>query len=418
MHIESVDWDDAAAVALREAMAEEVALRYPDRFNDRNGVDAGDVVYTGVVYTADGQPVGHAALRRLGEDLELKRMYIVPAHRGTGVSTALLAAVEEAAVRLGGRRLLLQTGDRQPEAVRLYEKTGYTRIPIFPPYETQTYSFCFEKVLRPVRTATTVITGGTDGIGRALAGTYLGRGHHVVAIGTNQEKGTAFLRAADEAGAGDRVMFLRADLSLVAGNRGVIDRITERYAAIDVLILGARFHRSTRVETADGLESNFALYYLSRYLLSHGLAGLLQRAEQPVVLNFGGVGLTGPVRWDDLQLRHDYPGTGALGHSAALCDLLGARFAEEYGIPYVLNHPGVVATSFAGEYDAATAAHVEGLRNSGKPVAEAVAQILPFLDAPPAGLTAVLEGRRIPFAADPGDAARLDDITRKLLAAL
>ncbi|MFF5235236.1 GNAT family N-acetyltransferase [Dactylosporangium sp. NPDC000521] len=147
MHVESVGWDDAAAVTLREAMAAEMRLRYPDRFNDRNGVDADTVVYTGVAYTGDRQPVGHAALRRLGTDLELKRMYIVPSHRGTGVSVALLAAVEQAALRLGGRRLLLQTGDRQPDAVRLYEKTGYTRIPIFPPYETQTYSFCFEKVL-------------------------------------------------------------------------------------------------------------------------------------------------------------------------------------------------------------------------------------------------------------------------------
>ncbi|UAC01738.1 GNAT family N-acetyltransferase [Dactylosporangium vinaceum] len=129
-------------------MAAEMQLRYPDRFNDRNGVDADTVVYTGVAYTADREPVGHAALRRLGADLELKRMYIVPSHRGTGVSVALLVAVEQAAARLGGQRLLLQTGDRQPDAVRLYEKTGFTRIPIFPPYETQTYSLCFQKILQ------------------------------------------------------------------------------------------------------------------------------------------------------------------------------------------------------------------------------------------------------------------------------
>ncbi|MEU7870334.1 SDR family NAD(P)-dependent oxidoreductase [Dactylosporangium sp. NPDC049140] len=264
---------------------------------------------------------------------------------------------------------------------------------------------------------TAIVTGGTDGIGRALADVYLSRGHDVLVVGTNAEKGDAFLRAAGSA-AGDRARFLRADLSLVAGNRHVIDWITERYATIDVLILGARFHRSTRVETADGFESNFALYYLSRYLLSHGLADPLRRAEHPVVLNFGGAGLTGPVRWDDLQLHRDYPGTGALGHSAALCDLLGVHFTEVYAVPCVLNHPGVVATSFAGEYDAATAAHVDGLRTSGKPVAEAVAQILPFLDAPSPGLTAVLEGRRIAFTADSAGAARLDDITRKLLAGL
>jgi GNAT superfamily N-acetyltransferase len=147
VHVESVDWHDAAAVALREAMTAELRVRYADRFDDRVGVEAGTVVYTGVAYTAERLPVGHAALRRLGEDLELKRMYVVPAHRGTGVSVALLAAAEQAAARLGAHRLLLHTGDRQPDAVRLYEKSGYTRVPVFPPYETQSCSLCFQKVL-------------------------------------------------------------------------------------------------------------------------------------------------------------------------------------------------------------------------------------------------------------------------------
>jgi hypothetical protein len=39
------------------------------------------------------------------------------------------------------------TGDRQPDAVRLYEREGYTPIPIFPPYEELPFSRCFEKVL-------------------------------------------------------------------------------------------------------------------------------------------------------------------------------------------------------------------------------------------------------------------------------
>ncbi|MFC1411847.1 SDR family NAD(P)-dependent oxidoreductase [Streptacidiphilus sp. N1-12] len=272
--------------------------------------------------------------------------------------------------------------------------------------------------------STAVITGGTDGIGRALADSYLQRGHHVLVVGTSPEKGSAFLAAAARSGAGDRARFLRADLSLVAENRRTIDLITETYPAVDVLVLGARYHRSTRVETPDGFESNFALYYLSRFLLSHGLVGHLRRAERATVLNFGGAGLTGPVRWDDLQLRRNYPGTGALGHGGALCDLLGVHFTRSYPdapVSYVLNHPGVVATSFAGEYDRATAAHVDRLRTSGKPASQAVAQILPFLDAPPARLTAVLEGRQVPTdtrAFDPGDAARLHAITEKLLADL
>jgi hypothetical protein len=254
---------------------------------------------------------------------------------------------------------------------------------------------------------TTVITGGTDGIGRALADTYLDRGHDVLVIGTNVAKGNAFLEAAARRGAGERAQFLAADLSVVAENRRVIEGIEKAYPEIDVLILGARYHRSTRAETPDGFESNFALFYLSRY-----------------VLNFGGAGLTGPVRWHDLQLRHAYPGTGALGHGGALCDLLGVDFARTYadtGIHYVINHPGVVSTSFAGEYDAATAAHVAQLRRTGKSVSVAVEQILPFLDAPPARLTAVLEGRQVPTDSrgfDPSQAARLHQVTEKLLADL
>jgi hypothetical protein len=143
-----------------------------------------------------------------------------------------------------------------------------------------------------------------------------------------------------------------------------------------------------------------------------------------VVLNFGGAGLTGPVRWDDLQLRRRYPGTGALGHSAALCDLLGVSFTATHADPpirYVLNHPGVVVTSFSGEYDAETAAQVDLLKVTGKPVTHAVAQTLPFLDAPPARLTAVLEGRRVPTdspAFDLAAAARLHEATERLLAEL
>ncbi|MCU1689491.1 MAG: hypothetical protein JWN20_1419, partial [Jatrophihabitantaceae bacterium] len=106
-----------------------------------------DIAYVGVAYTADGIPVGHAALRWLNGELELKRMFVAATHRGAGVSVALLKAIEEAAVRLGGKRIILQTGDRQPDAVRLYEKFGYTPIPIFAPYEALTYSLCFEKLL-------------------------------------------------------------------------------------------------------------------------------------------------------------------------------------------------------------------------------------------------------------------------------
>jgi GNAT superfamily N-acetyltransferase len=63
------------------------------------------------------------------------------------VARGLLAAAERAARELGAARVILHTGDRQPEAIRLYEREGYTRIPIYPPYTSMTWSTCFEKPL-------------------------------------------------------------------------------------------------------------------------------------------------------------------------------------------------------------------------------------------------------------------------------
>jgi NAD(P)-dependent dehydrogenase (short-subunit alcohol dehydrogenase family) len=69
---------------------------------------------------------------------------------------------------------------------------------------------------------TIVITGGTDGISRAVARACLERGDRVVVVGATPEKGEAFLEAARAAGAGRRAWFIRADLSLLAENRKII----------------------------------------------------------------------------------------------------------------------------------------------------------------------------------------------------
>ena len=158
LHIREVSWTHPDAEALRGEMAAEVGPRYSDRVStaDRaaaNSVDPQSVHLTVVVYANDSgregdelQPVGHATLRWNGADLELKRMFVKPSHRGGGVSTLILDTVEDAARKAGRPRLILQTGDRQPDAVRLYEKSGYSRIPIFSPYEVMPFSNCFEKV--------------------------------------------------------------------------------------------------------------------------------------------------------------------------------------------------------------------------------------------------------------------------------
>jgi putative acetyltransferase len=96
----------------------------------------------------DGAAVGIAALV-LGSDgeAELKRMFVAPEARGAGVATALLTTLEATAAELGVTRLVLETGPRQPDAIALYEKHGYARIPNFGPYINDPLSLCFGKDL-------------------------------------------------------------------------------------------------------------------------------------------------------------------------------------------------------------------------------------------------------------------------------
>ncbi len=142
-----------------------------------------------------------------------------------------------------------------------------------------------------------VVAGGTDGIGRALAEEYLNRGDEVLVIGQNPAKGEAFLEAARGSGAGDRVHFVPADLSLISENERVLDLIGRTFPVLDLLVLCARYHRAVRTETAEGLESTFALFYLSRFLLGHGLAPALARAQNPVILNVAGPGSSAEIPW-------------------------------------------------------------------------------------------------------------------------
>jgi GNAT superfamily N-acetyltransferase len=78
--------------------------------------------------------VGCAGWRAHGEDAELKRMYTALPARGRGVARRMLATIEQSARADGRKRVILETGRRQPEAISLYESSGYHRIEDFGHY--------------------------------------------------------------------------------------------------------------------------------------------------------------------------------------------------------------------------------------------------------------------------------------------
>ena len=80
---------------------------------------------------------------------ELKRMYVRDRFRGLGLAKRMLRHLEQVAFERGGTRMRLETGIHQPEAIGLYEKCGYYRIPPFAAYPpNDPLSLCYEKRLQ------------------------------------------------------------------------------------------------------------------------------------------------------------------------------------------------------------------------------------------------------------------------------
>jgi putative acetyltransferase len=86
--------------------------------------------------THNGTPAGCGGIAIFETFAELKRMYVRPAFRGTGVALALLATLTETAAAKAVPRLRLETGTSQHAAIRFYERAGFRPCPSFPPYDS------------------------------------------------------------------------------------------------------------------------------------------------------------------------------------------------------------------------------------------------------------------------------------------
>jgi GNAT superfamily N-acetyltransferase len=151
VRLEAASWDDADVRRLTTAQQEELRARYDGDSEPGTPPSAADVSVVLVARDDDGTAVGCGALRAQdGGDAEVKRMYVVPAARGRGLSKLLLAGLEDAARSRGWTTLRLETGPRQPEAIALYEGAGYRSIPAFGAYVDAPDAGCslyYERVL-------------------------------------------------------------------------------------------------------------------------------------------------------------------------------------------------------------------------------------------------------------------------------
>ena len=127
----------------------ELRIRDGDESDFYEQFNKSDSIKYAVVLYLNDVAVGCGALRPYKDDvIEVKRMYVPLEHRSKGLATLVLKELEKWAIELGYYHLILETGIRQPEAIRLYNKNGYHSIPNYGQYEGVSSSVCFEKHLK------------------------------------------------------------------------------------------------------------------------------------------------------------------------------------------------------------------------------------------------------------------------------
>ncbi|MGH2873051.1 MAG: GNAT family N-acetyltransferase [Solirubrobacteraceae bacterium] len=146
-----VDVSDPRVVALLDALTSEIAgegYTAQQTFGYTVEQLQGAHVYL-VGARVEGRLVGMGGLELQTERVgELKRFFVAPEHRGTGVADAILNALADHAQARGLEVLRLETGDKQQAAIAFYRRHGFADIPRFGPYVASDTSVCMQRRLR------------------------------------------------------------------------------------------------------------------------------------------------------------------------------------------------------------------------------------------------------------------------------
>lgn len=135
-------------LSLVKHLDKELAIRDGDDhafYNQFNKVDL--IKYVVIAYKND-LAIGCGAIKDYDEKtMEIKRMYVLESHRGTGVASQILKELESWSVLLSKEYCILETGIQQPEAIQLYTKNNFKIIPNYGQYASVINSICFQKSL-------------------------------------------------------------------------------------------------------------------------------------------------------------------------------------------------------------------------------------------------------------------------------
>jgi NAD(P)-dependent dehydrogenase (short-subunit alcohol dehydrogenase family) len=180
---------------------------------------------------------------------------------------------------------------------------------------------------------TVLITGSTDGLGKAVAVKLADMGATILVHGRNEERGNALTDSIKKNTVGC-AKFYRADLASLAEVRKLADAIRKDNKRIDILINNAGIGSANsegakmREVSADGYELRFAVNYLSGYLLTRMLLPTLVNSAPARIVNVASIAQT-PIDFNNVMLERGYDGSRAYGQSKLAQIMFTQDLSEE-----------------------------------------------------------------------------------------
>ncbi|PTT02524.1 hypothetical protein DBR11_04545 [Pedobacter sp. HMWF019] len=191
---------------------------------------------------------------------------------------------------------------------------------------------------------TIVITGGTGGIGHAVAVALAKQGNDIIFQGRDEKKGKKIAEELSKMN-GSTARFIAADVSTVSGIKKLAAAIKQLTSKIDLFIQATGVLNSQRCETKDGLYGSFAVNYLCKFMLDHLLLDELKLGRGKIIIVGGPLRRGAAINFDDLHMKTNYSLFKSIGQNQLAIHMHAQEFSKRYGsIPINVVNAGMVKT--------------------------------------------------------------------------